>query len=78
MVFAFATDNPAVLTQPLQEINRRYNNAGINTRCYTPELHQAAFVLPGYIQEALTQNKVIPCADTPPQEEPSALPTNPP
>ena len=34
----------------LAEIERRFRAAGIETRYYTPEVHAAAFALPGYIR----------------------------
>jgi len=52
MAFGWGTDGPARET-PLEVLRRRYHGAGIATRYYTPEVHRAAFALPGYIGEII-------------------------
>ncbi len=34
----------------LDTLTARYSDAGLNTRYYTPEVHKAAFALPGYVK----------------------------
>jgi spermidine synthase len=46
---AWASNDPSLRATPLDEIARRYEEAAITTRYYTPEIHKAAFVLPAYI-----------------------------
>jgi len=52
MAFGWATDSAARHTG-LATLERRFADAGIETRYYTPEVHKAAFALPGYVK-ALT------------------------
>lgn len=49
MAFGWGTDGSARSTD-LAELRRRAQASGIDFRYYTPEVHQAAFALPGYIQ----------------------------
>lgn len=53
MTFAWATDNPDLAVTNLQTLTRRWLGQGIKSRYYTPELHQAAFVLPRYLLDML-------------------------
>ncbi|MET4102027.1 spermidine synthase [Roseovarius sp. MBR-78] len=48
MAFGWGTDGPARATPP-DVLQGRFDAAGIATDYYTPEVHQAAFALPGYI-----------------------------
>lgn len=48
MAFGWGTDGEARAT-PLATLRARFGKAGLNTRYYTPEVHQAAFALPGYV-----------------------------
>ncbi|RBI85066.1 polyamine aminopropyltransferase [Rhodosalinus halophilus] len=52
MAFGWGTDGPARET-PLDVLRGRFEAAGIATDYYTPEVHQAAFALPGYVQKLL-------------------------
>ncbi len=52
MAFGWATGSEARHT-PLATLEARFAAAGIETRYYTPEVHKAAFALPGYVR-ALT------------------------
>jgi len=46
---AWASNEPFLRETPAHEIGRRFEEARISTRYYTPEGHKAAFVLPAYI-----------------------------
>jgi spermidine synthase len=52
MAFGWGTDSAARQVDPAT-LAARFAAAGIATRYYTPEVHQAAFALPGYVK-ALT------------------------
>ncbi len=52
MAFGWGTDGPARAT-PLDVLQGRFNAAGIVTDYYTPEVHKAAFALPGYVARLL-------------------------
>jgi spermidine synthase len=49
MAFGWATDGVA-RDVALQALKSRYAAAGLETRYYTPEVHKAAFALPGYVK----------------------------
>ena len=53
MTLGYATNNQTLLPVNTQQINARWQNQAILTRCYTPELHAASFVLPKWIEETL-------------------------
>ena len=53
MVFGWATDNTSLRQTGLSELRRRYQEAGIETRFYNPEVHCGAFALPNYLLEAI-------------------------
>jgi spermidine synthase len=53
MAFAWASDNAELRQQPLDVIRQRWQDSGINSRFYTPELHCAAFALPRYLLDAI-------------------------
>lgn len=48
MAFGWGTDGDA-RAEPLAVLEARYAEAGIATDYYTPEVHKAAFALPGYV-----------------------------
>ncbi len=50
MTLGWGSRSAAPRATPLAEIERRFRAAGIETRYYTPEVHLAAFGLPGYIR----------------------------
>ena len=52
MAFGWATDGQARQT-PLETLRTRYADSAIATRYYTPEVHTAAFALPGYVSALL-------------------------
>lgn len=49
MAFGWGTDGAARSTE-LAELRRRAEASGIDFRYYSPEVHQAAFALPGYVE----------------------------
>jgi len=53
MMFAWGTDQVELRRQPLNVIAERFRQVKINTRYYTPEIHQASFALPRYILDAI-------------------------
>jgi spermidine synthase len=56
MTFAWATDDPELRRVPLKTLQERFNAAGITTRYYNPEIHQAAFALPEYVLAAIKRS----------------------
>ena len=52
MAFGWGTNGDARAT-PLETLTTRYEAAGIETRYYTPEVHRAAFALPGYVSRLM-------------------------
>ncbi|TVQ58057.1 MAG: polyamine aminopropyltransferase [Rhodobacteraceae bacterium] len=48
MAMGWGTDGPA-RDASLETLKTRYAEAGFETRYYTPEVHKAAFALPGYV-----------------------------
>lgn len=55
MAIAWATDDSGLRRIPLSELQDRYTRSGLDTRYYTPEMHQAAFALPRFVLEATRQ-----------------------
>lgn len=53
MAFGWATDNVDLRRTPLDVLRSRYQASGIETRYYTPEVHQGAFALPGYVAKLI-------------------------
>jgi len=53
MAFAWGTDNPALRQVSIDELQVRYQKAGVSTRYYCPAIHQASFALPQYLQDAI-------------------------
>ena len=49
MAFGWASDDAALARTPVAELRRRLGQAAIVTRYYTPEVHRAAFALPGNV-----------------------------
>ena len=52
MAFGWATDGDT-RSVPLETLESRFDAAGIDTGYYTPEVHKAAFALPGYVRKLL-------------------------
>jgi spermidine synthase len=53
MAFGWATDDESLRKVSLDTLKERYNSADLETRYYHPELHQASFALPKYVQVAI-------------------------
>ncbi|WP_409526263.1 polyamine aminopropyltransferase [Nitrincola sp. MINF-07-Sa-05] len=53
MAFAWASDNAELRLLPLPVLQQRFSQSDISTRYYTPALHQGAFALPRYLEDAL-------------------------
>jgi len=53
MTFAWGTDSVAARTVDSDTLQDRFAEAAINTRYYTPQIHQASFALPRYVLDAL-------------------------
>ncbi len=53
MAFAWATDNPELRHTGVQVLRYRFEQSGLTTRYYNPEIHHAAFALPQYLLEAI-------------------------
>ncbi len=53
MTFAWGSDEPALRKVSLEELQIRYQKAGIETRYYSPAIHQASFALPKYVQDVI-------------------------
>ncbi len=49
MAFGWASDDPASRAVPVEELEKRYREAGLATDYYTPEVHKAAFALPHHV-----------------------------
>lgn len=55
MAFGWGTDLPDYRKISIDVLQRRFADAAVATRYYTPEVHQAAFALPGYILDLLDE-----------------------
>ncbi len=53
MAFAWASDEPSHRATSLAVLSKRYAQAELSTRYYTPEIHQAAFALPRFLIDAI-------------------------
>lgn len=53
MTFAWGSDSQVAHQQDLTTLAARFKEANIETRYYTPAVHQASFALPRYITDAL-------------------------
>jgi spermidine synthase len=54
MAFGWGTNNPEARATPPAVLRARFEDAGIETDYYTPEVHTSAFTLPGYILRMLS------------------------
>lgn len=54
MTLAWGSDDPTLRNQPLSTIQQRVAAAGFKTRYYNPALHVAAFALPQYVVDVLS------------------------
>lgn len=55
MTFAWGCQNSALRGVELPQLQAAFVESGIQTRYYTPAIHQASFALPAYIEQALAQ-----------------------
>jgi spermidine synthase len=53
LALGWASDNAELWRTPLETLERRFKQSAIDTRYYTPAVHQAAFALPRYIEELI-------------------------
>ena len=53
MAFGWGCDDPAKRQVDLATLERRYQDAGIETRYYNPAVHLGAFALPNYIADLI-------------------------
>ena len=56
MAFGWGTDG-AARQAPVETLRARYRESGIRTRYYTPEVHAAAFALPGYVRALVAPSR---------------------
>lgn len=54
MALGWASDDVDLWRPPLPVLEERFEQAAIETRYYTPAVHQAAFALPPFIQELMS------------------------
>lgn len=57
MTFAWGSDDEGLRQQDLAVLQQRFEASGIKTRYYTPQIHQASFALPAYVQDKLDAQK---------------------
>ncbi|PCH81705.1 MAG: spermidine synthase [Hyphomicrobiales bacterium] len=57
MALGWATDDMSLRTTSVDTISDRFECAGFETRYYTPQVHQAAFALPRFIQNVVDSSK---------------------
>ena len=55
MAFGWATDEPRHRQTPVAVLRARFEETGIATRYYTPELHRGAFALPRYVADLIAR-----------------------
>lgn len=53
MTLGWASQTPALRRQSLEALTRRFEDAAIETRYYTPAVHGGAFALPRFVEEAI-------------------------
>lgn len=58
--YASATDGPALSAMSAEEVRARLDERGISTRFYTPDVHVAAFALPGFVSALAEGARVAP------------------
>lgn len=54
LAFGWATGNTALRTTALSDLKARFDAEPVETRYYTPEVHQGAFALPPYVTELMS------------------------
>jgi spermidine synthase len=53
MTLGWASQTPALRQQSIEVLTRRFEDAAIETRYYTPAVHGGAFALPRFVEEAI-------------------------
>lgn len=53
MAFAWAARDRALRSVSVDVLRSRYADSGVTTRYYTPEVHRAAFALPGFMLDVI-------------------------
>lgn len=53
MAMGFASDDTGLRKLDVATLSARFSGRGIGTRFYSPEVHAAAFALPGYVQKLI-------------------------
>jgi spermidine synthase len=53
MAYGWASDDTALSRVPLAELQQRFKAAAMTTKYYTPEVHEAAFALPVFVQKLI-------------------------
>lgn len=53
MAFGWGADDESLRQVSEEELSRRFEAAGVETRYYTPAIHKGAFALPRYIQDMI-------------------------
>ncbi|MFQ6017575.1 MAG: polyamine aminopropyltransferase [Kiloniellaceae bacterium] len=54
MAFGWATDDTGLRQTPVDTLRARFEDAELTTDYYTPEVHHAAFALPGYVAKLIS------------------------
>ena len=57
MTFAWGANSPAAREVDVATLQARFEQAAIITRYYTPAIHHAAFALPRYVEQAVSDAK---------------------
>ncbi len=57
MAFGWGSDNKDLRNVKLKTLKRRFKKAGFKTRYYTPDVHKAAFALPGFIGDIVNTGR---------------------
>ena len=55
MAFGWGSDNKALRKVPGRMLKKRFRQADISTKYYTPRVHKAAFALPAFIRDTVRQ-----------------------
>lgn len=55
MTFAWGATDKGLRQTSIEQLSERYQQRGLQTRYYTPAMHQASFALPKYIEQAIAE-----------------------
>ena len=53
MTLAWGATDKDLRYTPIEQLQERYQQRGLSTRYYTPEMHVASFALPRYVEQAI-------------------------